>query len=99
MTKTVICKISEFPVGTAKKVTVEGKEIAVFNVDGEFYAISNVCPHKGYSLSEGEVEEKKVACPGHGWVFDLKTGNEQNLPVSVNKYNVSVEDENVLVET
>jgi NAD(P)H-dependent nitrite reductase small subunit len=98
MSKTVVCKVNELPSGKAKRVSINGKDIAVFNSEGNFYAIQNMCPHKAWSLSEGEVEGTTVTCPGHGWMFDLKTGNGVSTPIGVQKYNVYVENENIILE-
>ena len=60
--------------GTSKTVAVDGREIAVFNVDGTFYAVDNYCPHQGGLLSEGWLEGKTITCPWHAWCFDLTNG-------------------------
>lgn len=64
----------EIPPGSSKLVDVDGVAVAVFNVDGEFFAIADRCPHKGNSLSCGELDGRRIVCPGHGWDFDLATG-------------------------
>lgn len=61
----------EIPEGEAIAVRVNDERVAVFNVDGSFYAISDMCAHAGGPLSEGWVDDKKVTCPWHGWQFDL----------------------------
>ncbi|MHB2019417.1 MAG: Rieske (2Fe-2S) protein [Candidatus Xenobia bacterium] len=50
------------------------RSVAVFNLDGEFYAIDNLCPHRGGPLGDGWVEHGVVTCPWHGWEFEIKTG-------------------------
>lgn len=55
-------------------VEVEGQRIALFKVDGAYYAISDVCPHKGGPLSEGPLSGDEVTCPWHGSRFNVKTG-------------------------
>ena len=64
------------PPGKGETVLLAGQRIAVFNVGGEFYALADDCPHRGGPLGAGWVEGEKctVACPLHGWEFDLKTG-------------------------
>ena len=83
--------------GTGIAVSVGGREIAVFNLGGEFYAIDNTCPHRGGGLGEGAVEGENVICPLHGWEFNIKTGK---LPMGegVGAHRVVVEGEDVLVE-
>jgi 3-phenylpropionate/trans-cinnamate dioxygenase ferredoxin subunit len=58
----------------AKLVEVEGQKIALFRVDGGFYALSDTCTHRRGPLSEGTVEGAEVACPWHGAKFDVRTG-------------------------
>jgi len=68
--------------GKGETVLLAGKRIAVFNVDGQFYALDDDCPHRGGPLGPGWVEAGKctVACPLHGWEFDLKTGACLTVP-------------------
>src|SRR5438093_11177990 len=61
--------------GKATAVEVEGNRIAVFNVDGTFYAIDDSCPHAGGPLSEGQVKDCQVTCPRHEAGCDLRTGD------------------------
>lgn len=63
-----------FEAGTAQLVDMGGTEVAVFNIDGEFYAIEDVCTHDGGTLAEGDVEGYEIECPRHGARFDLRTG-------------------------
>ena len=55
-------------------VKVAGKEIALFQVQGKYYAIDNACTHVGGPLAEGDVEDTVVECPWHGSRFSLETG-------------------------
>ena len=84
--------------GTAKTVSVDGREIAVFNVDGTFYAVDNYCPHQGGLLSEGWLEGTTITCPWHAWCFNLTDG-EMTIGkfASVDVYDVRVEDGQVSV--
>jgi len=58
----------------ARLVDVQGKRIALFNVDGTFFALDSTCTHKGGPLTEGEISGHKVTCPWHGARFDVRTG-------------------------
>ena len=69
-----VASTEEIPRGSAKLVEVEGKRIAVFNVDGRFYALDDTCPHRGGPLSEGELEGEVVTCPWHRSTFNVTTG-------------------------
>jgi nitrite reductase/ring-hydroxylating ferredoxin subunit len=90
MAKHVIAALREFPAGSRKLIDVKGRQIAVFNIKGEFFALANRCPHQGGSLCEGRltglVEASEpgqyrysrrgeiIRCPWHGWEFDVRTG-------------------------
>ena len=63
--------INDLKPGENMVVDVNGEEVGLFNVDGQFYAIGNICPHKGGPLGEGFLEENIVTCPWHGWRFDV----------------------------
>jgi nitrite reductase (NADH) small subunit len=67
-------KVSEIPVGSIKEVQVGGTPVALANVGGKFYAISNSCLHRGGPLGQGQLEGSVVTCPWHGWQFDVTTG-------------------------
>ena len=91
------CPASEIAPGTAKLVAVEGKELAVFNVDGTFHAIDNECPHRGGPLAEGEIEGCIVTCPWHAWQFDITSGESITDDLKVERYDAKVEGDDVLV--
>ena len=86
--------------GKATAVEVEGKRIALFNVDGAFFALDDECPHAGGPLSEGQVNDCKVTCPWHEADFDLKTGAVLAPPAfeGVKSFKVVVEGNDVKVE-
>jgi nitrite reductase/ring-hydroxylating ferredoxin subunit len=69
-----IAKTAEIPPGAGRGFAVGRYEVAVFNIDGDFYAIENSCPHQGGPLADGWVEGALVTCPWHGWCFDVRTG-------------------------
>lgn len=71
----------ELRCGAAKRITLEGRTIALFNVNGAFHAIDDECPHEeGGSLSRGTVEDGSVWCPLHGARFALATGEALEPP-------------------
>jgi nitrite reductase/ring-hydroxylating ferredoxin subunit len=75
---------------------VNGKALAVFNVDGQFHVIDNTCLHRGGPLGEGELEVNVVTCPWHGWQFNVTTGACVNNPsAKVETYQVKVEGDDV----
>ena len=67
-------KISELAPGHAKAIVTETIRIALFNVDGKFYAIKDNCPHAEYPLSKGIIQHGFVTCASHSWKFDIRTG-------------------------
>lgn len=70
------------PPGKGETIELGGRRIAVFNIGGQFYALDDTCPHRGGPLGPGWIEGEKctVACPLHGWEFDLKTGACLTVP-------------------
>lgn len=66
--------------GRIIEIIIAGTAIAVANVDGSFYAISNACPHAEGPLGEGSLEGCVVSCPYHGWQFDVTNGSCKTNP-------------------
>lgn len=91
---------AEIPEGEGRCVEVEGRRIAVFQVDGRFYALDDECTHQGGPLSEGFLEGGRVVCPWHGACFDLGSGEAVEPPADepVQAYSVRVNGEDVEVE-
>jgi nitrite reductase (NADH) small subunit len=84
--------IHEFQVG-------EGKSIALANVDGKFFAINNVCLHRGGPLGEGELDRQIVTCPWHGWQFDVTNGQLLTNPaITVACYPVEIRGDDIFVD-
>jgi NAD(P)H-dependent nitrite reductase small subunit len=91
-------KVDEIPSGSARVVQVNGKAVALFNVEGRFYAISNTCPHEGGPLAEGHLKGCVVTCPWHDLAFDLRTGHgTDGGGYCVGSYDVRVEGGQVLI--
>ena len=86
--------------GQGRLVEAGGKKIALFNIDGTFYAIDNTCTHRGGPLSEGAVEGTEVTCPWHGAVFDVTSGAVMGAPApgDVARYAVRVAGEDIEIE-
>jgi nitrite reductase/ring-hydroxylating ferredoxin subunit len=90
MSRRVVARASDVAPGTCKIVTARGREIGLFNVDGEYFALSNRCPHKGAELCRGMIvglpqssapgeyrlsrPGEFIRCPWHGWEYDIRTG-------------------------
>ena len=96
-----VAETKDVPPGTAKAVDVEGRAVALFNVDGTYYAIADTCTHRGGPLSEGAVEGTVVTCPWHGATFDVTTGDVLRPPAAegVAHYNVQVDGDDIKVES
>jgi nitrite reductase/ring-hydroxylating ferredoxin subunit len=99
MSREVVAKASDIAPGTCRIVSVRGREIGIFNLDGEYFALANRCPHAGGPLCQGRVgplvlsdgpghyrltrEREFLRCPWHGWEFDIRTGQSWCDPHSV----------------
>lgn len=99
MVKNVVAKTSDIQPGGRIAVTVKGRPIVVFNLDGQFYGLLNRCPHQSAELSRGitagvTVSESPglaecirsgefIRCPWHGWEFDIRTGQSFCAPDSI----------------
>jgi nitrite reductase (NADH) small subunit len=82
----------------AKEFTCGDKTICIANVNGEISAMDNICLHRGGPLGQGVIEDGKVICPWHGWVWDPKTGAAGPMGAKVAVYPVKIEDGDVLIE-
>ena len=93
-----VAQLDDLAPGRSKKVTVNDRVIALFNVDGKFYAIHNSCPHEGGPLAEGRLKGYVVACPWHDLAFDIRNGQgTDGGGYCVGSYEVRVEGTDILV--
>jgi 3-phenylpropionate/trans-cinnamate dioxygenase ferredoxin subunit len=94
-----VCSRSELASGSAARI--DNPEIAVFNVDGAFFAIKDLCTHDQARLSDGELRGETVICPWHGACFSVKTGEALSLPATepVETFKVILKDDEIYVET
>lgn len=92
MAFTKVATIQEVPAGRSKQVTVNGRTLALFNVNGAYCAIDDTCPHRGGPLWEGDLQGNEVTCPWHGARFDVTTGAHlcPPAPRGVTAYQVQV---------
>jgi nitrite reductase/ring-hydroxylating ferredoxin subunit len=85
--------------GTIQEVLIGEKSLALANVEGKFFAINNVCLHRGGPLSEGELDRQVVTGPWHGWQFDLTHGQlVSNSTVFTECYPVEIRGDDVFVD-
>ncbi len=75
-----LCSVNEVPPGTVKPVKLENRELAVFNLNGRFYAAQDTCPHEGAPLSSGCLEGEKIICSWHGAAFHVPSGKTEEPP-------------------
>ncbi len=96
-----IAKVGDIPPGKAKAIDLEKFKVAVFNIDGKFFAIKDACPHAEYPLSKGVLHGSVVACSSHNWQFDVKTGQcvrseEEDISnISVRTFEVEIRGDEV----
>jgi len=106
MHRHVVARAAEIPAGSRKLVKVGGRDIVIFNINGEFFALSDTCPHKGGSLSRGRLTGavtssvpgtyqysrpgEIIRCPWHAWEFDVRTGRSWCDPQRVRLMNYAV---------
>jgi nitrite reductase/ring-hydroxylating ferredoxin subunit len=89
----------EVPPGEGRVVEVGARTVALFNVGGRYYAIDNVCPHRGGPLGEGDLDGSVVSCPWHAWRWDVTTGANVNNPaVKLGCYAVTEEAGSLFVQ-
>ena len=95
-----VAKIEEIAPGQARRVEVRGKRLALFNIDGNFYALDDTCTHKGGPLSEGAIAGEQVTCPWHKAKFDIRSGDVLGPPArqGVARYNVRVTGTEIEIE-
>jgi len=107
MSKHVVAKVADVLPGTRRRVLVQGRPIAIFNLHGEFFGLADRCPHQGASLCDGLVtglavadapgesrivrDGEMVRCPWHGWEFDIRTGKSWCDPDRTMAKQVSIE--------
>jgi nitrite reductase/ring-hydroxylating ferredoxin subunit len=96
---TKIGTVENLKENTGKRFFIDDIEVAVFKVNGEIYALSNICPHQHTPLIyDGFIEGGCVVCPAHGWMFNLKTGRMPTDGKGLDSYPVKVIDGNVFVK-
>jgi nitrite reductase (NADH) small subunit/3-phenylpropionate/trans-cinnamate dioxygenase ferredoxin subunit len=96
---TTVCKVGDIAEGRARAFAVNGRMVAVFRQHGSFYAIDDICPHMGASLSGGYVQNGIVTCPWHAWRFRLDDGAWADVPkIKIGCYPVRVEGDDLQVQ-
>jgi 3-phenylpropionate/trans-cinnamate dioxygenase ferredoxin component len=91
---------ADIPAGSVRVLDCAGRSMAVSNIDGELYAIDNLCTHDNGPLGEGTLKNGRITCPRHGAAFDAKTGRVLSLPAvrNVRAYEVTVDGDDVYID-
>jgi nitrite reductase/ring-hydroxylating ferredoxin subunit len=93
-----VASVADLAPGKGMEAWVDGRAVAVFNVDGAFHAIANACLHRGGPLGQGALDRHVVLCPWHAWGWDVTTGvSDVNPEMRMAKYEVRVADGQVFV--
>ena len=102
MERIFVGKTIEIKPNQMKKVSIDGNDIVVMNIDANYFAISDTCSHAGGSLSEGKIEGSTITCDWHGAQFECKSGKLIKFPAKIDdlkSYKVIVESDNIFVDT
>ncbi len=92
-------KTSQIDEDEAMQVIVEGKEVAIINLGGEYYAMDDICSHAYASMADGYIEGDCIECPLHGAQFNIKTGKAETPPATVDlaTYEVKIDGDDILI--
>ncbi len=94
-----VAEVTDLAPGQGKLVQVDEQDIALFNVDGTYYAMGAVCPHEEGPLHEGEVDGETIVCPWHGYDFNVRTGECSVTPeLRVKTFVVKTEGNDLFIE-
>ncbi len=95
----VVARLEEIPNLGKKKIELNGEEILLINMKGTIYAVEAECPHQGSPLSAAILKESYLACPRHGYRFELKDGSCKDFPeYKLKTWPVRIENGEIIVE-
>lgn len=96
-----VAKVSEIPAGERKLIELEDVTVALFNIDGHYYCVEDVCTHDSGPVAEGTLDGFAIECPRHGALFDVRDGHVLSMPavVPIPSYEVKIEGEDILIES
>ncbi len=96
---TFLCLMNELQESIGKKFIVNDIEIAVFKINNEIFALSNICPHQqSHLIYDGFIEDEFVVCPAHGWKFNIRSGKKNSGSNGLQVYPVEVVANRVYVK-
>jgi len=95
-----VASLDEVPAGQPKLVDLDGTRIVLTRLGDAVYALGDVCSHRGGPLSDGKLSGSRLACPWHGWMYDVRTGQclFPGRGASVPSYPVRVDAGAIFVE-
>lgn len=94
-----VANIKDIAKGKSKVIELNGHPVAIFNHNNSFYAIDNVCPHKGAPLNEGVFMGNMVICPWHTWTFDVSSGNCITNPrARISCFEIKIEGDEIFLK-
>lgn len=94
-----VCSADEVKPFEGKASNVSGQDIAIFNLNSQFFAVQNACPHRGGPLAEGSLDEEGVViCPWHGYSFDVRTGKPFGFPYPIKTFPLKIENGKIFVD-
>jgi nitrite reductase/ring-hydroxylating ferredoxin subunit len=95
----LVCSVDDLRENSGKKFFVNDVEIAVFKINSEVFALSNICPHQQTRLIyDGFIEDEFVVCPAHGWKFNLRTGKKDSGSNGLISYPVKIVEDKVFIK-
>lgn len=95
---TTVASVDDIPVGKGASFAVNGRMVAVFNVDGKFHAMDDLCPHMGASLAGGALQDGVVTCPWHAWRFSVCDGTWCDNPkLKIDTFELRVREDQIEV--
>lgn len=94
-----VCSVNELKEEQGKRFIIDDVDTALFKLDGEVYAVSNICPHQHTAkIYDGYIDDGRIVCPMHAWSFDLKTGKMGGGSRGLDVYDVKIENDDVFVK-
>ena len=94
-----VCEISKLPEGRGEHFKIKDIDVALFKVNGEIFALNNICPHQHANIiHDGFIEDGYVICPAHGWGFALKDGKMREYGSKLDSYEVKLHNGYVYVK-
>ena len=95
-----VAQKDEIPVGKGREYDIDGKKVAIFNVNGKYYATEALCRHQDGPLAEGKLIGEIVECPWHFWHYNVRTGELLDFlkDVKLDTYKVEVRDDGIYID-